>query len=145
MHLWPFTISELGKRNSEIGSFLNNPLQIKMGRTDELKEMWLGLSELSGFPEPYLSGRITTYRRWSNIYSHQLIREDIRDLTGVKSVVDMETLYLLLPTKIGSPISATSLARDLKVSYNSVRSWLTVFENFFLNLFLPKHLKMLLR
>ena len=103
-----------------------------MEHADELKEIWLGLSELSGFPEPYLSGRKTNYRRWSNIYSQQLIREDIRDLTGVKSVVDMETLYLLLPSKVGSPISVPSLARDLKVSYNSVQSWLSIFERFFL-------------
>ena len=79
-----------------------------------------------------MAGRKTTYRRWSNIYSQQLIREDIRDLTGVKSVVDMETLYFLLPSKVGSPISISSLAHDLKVSYNSVRSWLSVFERFFL-------------
>jgi Predicted ATPase (AAA+ superfamily) len=131
-HLWPFTISELGKRNQEIGLFLNDPLRIVMEHADELKEIWSGLSELSGFPEPYLSGRKTTYRRWSNIYSQQLIREDIRDLTGVKSVVDMETLYLLLPSKVGSPISVPSLARDLKVSYNSVQSWLSIFERFFL-------------
>ncbi len=131
-HLWPFTISELGKRNREISLFLNDPLQISMEHSDELKEIWSGLSRLSGFPEPYLAGRMTTYRRWSNIYSQQLIREDIRDLTGVKSVVDMETLYLLLPSKVGSPISTASLARDLKASYNSVRSWLSVFERFFL-------------
>jgi predicted AAA+ superfamily ATPase len=131
-HLWPFTVSELGKRSREIGHFLNDPMQIVMEHADELKEIWSGLTELSGFPEPYLSGRMTTYRRWSNIYSQQLIREDIRDLTGVKSVVDMETLYLLLPSKAGSPISASSLARDLKVSYNSVQSWLSVFERFFL-------------
>ncbi|MBW1863658.1 MAG: ATP-binding protein [Deltaproteobacteria bacterium] len=131
-HLWPLTISELGNRNSEIGLFLNDPLQIEMEYVDELKEIWSGLSELSGFPEPYLSGRMTTYRRWSNIYSQQLIREDIRDLTGVKSVVEMETLYILLPSKVGSPISVPSLARDLKVSYNSVQSWLSVFERFFL-------------
>ena len=131
-HLWPFTISELGKRNREIGLFLNNPLQIVMEHADELKEIWSGLSELSGFPEPYLSGRMATYRRWSNIYSQQLIREDIRDLTGVKSVVDMETLYYLLPSKAGSPISIPSLARDLKTSYNSIQSWLLVFERFFL-------------
>ena len=131
-HLWPFTISELGKRNREIGLFLNNPLQIVMEHADELKEIWSGLSELSGFPEPYLSGRMATYRRWSNIYSQQLIREDIRDLTGVKSVVDMETLYYLLPSKAGSPISIPSLARDLKASYNSIQSWLLVFERFFL-------------
>ncbi|MDB9823413.1 DUF4143 domain-containing protein, partial [Deltaproteobacteria bacterium] len=62
----------------------------------------------------------------------QLIREDIRDLTGVKSVADMETLYILLPSKVGSPISIPSLARDLKVSYNSIKSWLSVCERFFL-------------
>ncbi|NQU03200.1 MAG: DUF4143 domain-containing protein [Syntrophaceae bacterium] len=75
---------------------------------------------------------MATYRRWSNTYSRQLIREDIRDLTGVKSVGYLETLYLLLPSKVGSPISIPSLAGDLHVSYNSVRSWLTVFERFFL-------------
>ena len=131
-HLWPFTISELGKKNREIGLFLSDPLQITMENINELKEIWSALAELSGFPEPYLAGRKTTYRRWSNIYSQQLIREDIRDLTGVKSVVDMETLYFLLPSKVGSPISISSLAHDLKVSYNSVRSWLSVFERFFL-------------
>ena len=131
-HLWPFTISELGERRREIGPFLNDPLQISMEQANELKEIWSRLSELSGFPEPYLAGRMRTYRRWSNIYSQQLIREDIRDLTGVKSVVDMETLYLLLPSKVGSPISSSSLSHDLKVSYNSVRSWLSVFERFFL-------------
>lgn len=131
-HLWPFTISELGKSNRQIDQFLKNPLQIEMENTEELKGIWSGLSELSGFPESYLSGKKTTYRRWSNIYSQQLIREDIRDLTGLKSVLDMETLYYLLPSRIGSPISAPSLARDLKVSYNSIQSWLSVFERFFL-------------
>jgi len=131
-HLWPFTIPELGKRNRDIGLFLSDPLQMTMENINELKEIWSALAELSGFPEPYLAGRKTTYRRWSNIYSQQLIREDIRDLTGVKSVVDMETLYILLPSKVGSPISVSSLAHDLKVSYNSVRSWLSVFERFFL-------------
>jgi predicted AAA+ superfamily ATPase len=131
-HLWPFTIAELGDRNVTIHEFLNNSLQITMERNDELKEIWSRLSELSGFPEPYLANRMTTYRRWSNAYSQQLIREDIRDLTGIKSVGDIETLYLLLSSKVGSPLSATSLARDLQVSYNSVRSWLSVFERFFL-------------
>ncbi|HIJ40909.1 MAG TPA: ATP-binding protein [Deltaproteobacteria bacterium] len=131
-HLWPLTISELGNRNREISDFLKDPLEIEMSDASELKEIWSGLSEFSGFPEPYMAGRKTTYRRWTNIYSQQLIREDIRDLTGIKSVVDLETLYFLLPSKVGSPVSIPSLASDLKVSYNSVRSWLSVFERFFL-------------
>ena len=131
-HLWPFTIAELGNCNITIDAFLNDPLQISMERNDELREIWSRLSEQSGFPEPYLASRVMTYRRWSNTYSQQLIREDIRDLTGIKSVGDVETLYFLLPSKVGSPLSIPSLARDLRVSYNSVQSWLSVFERFFL-------------
>ena len=131
-HLWPFTISERGRRNRDMEDFLKNPLFITMENAEELKEIWLELSERSGFPEPFLSGRTITYRRWSNVYTQQLIREDVRDLSGVKSVTDMETLYFLLPSKVGSPIPIPSLARDLKVSYNSVRNWLGVFERFFL-------------
>jgi uncharacterized protein len=131
-HLWPFTISERGGRSRDMEDFLKNPLFITMENAEKLKEIWLELYERSGFPEPFLSGRTRTYRRWSNVYTQQLIREDVRDLSGVKSVTDMETLYYLLPSKVGSPISITSLARDLKVSYNSVRNWLGVFERFFL-------------
>ncbi len=131
-HLWPFTLAELGKQQTTIDAFLDDPLQISMEHAGEFKEIWEGLSELSGFPEPYLSGRKTTYRRWSNTYSKQLIREDIRDLSGVKSIGDIETLYLLLPSKTGSPLSVMSLANDLQVSYNSVRNWLSIFERFFL-------------
>jgi len=131
-HLWPFTISELGGQNRTIVKFLKNPLHITMKKKDNLREIWIQLSVLSGFPEPYLSNKITTYRRWSNTYSKQLIREDIRDLTGIKSIGSIETLYHMLPSKIASPISIPSLACDLKVTYNSINSWLSAFERFFL-------------
>ncbi len=131
-HLWPFTVAELGKSHIKIDEFLKNPLEIDMKQKDKLKAIWLRLSRFSGFPEPYLSGRTTTYNRWSNIYSQQLIREDIRDMTGIKSVGNMETLYLLLPSRVGSPLSIPSLANDLHISYNSVHSWLSAFERFFL-------------
>ena len=131
-HLWPFTIAELGKANVAHNEFQKNLLKISMKRHAELQEIWSTLADLSGFPEPYLSGRKTTYRRWSNTYSQRLIREDIRDLTGVKSIGDMETLYYLLPSKVGSPISIPSLSQDLKVSYNTVRNWLEMFRRFFM-------------
>jgi predicted AAA+ superfamily ATPase len=130
--LWPFTIAELGGINLDIEAFLKNPLGIRIVKREELKEKWNRLSELSGFPEPYLANKKASYRRWSNTYSNQLIREDIRDLTAVKSVKEMETLYYLLPSKVGSPLSIPSLASDLRVTYNSIRNWLSVFEMFFL-------------
>ncbi len=131
-HLWPFTIAELGGRNREFDDFAQDPLNLEIRENVRLGEIWSNLLELSGFPEPYLSGKKRTYKRWSNIYSQQLIREDIRDLTGIKSVIDIETLYLLLPTKVGSSLSIPSMASDLRVAYNSIRNWLGVLERFFM-------------
>jgi uncharacterized protein len=131
-HLWPFTIAELGNRRKEIEIFLKDPLAVSMAGSEDFREKWRRLSAFSGFPEPYLANRATTYRRWSAAYSSQLIREDIRDLTGVRSIGELETLYFLLPSKVGSPVSVPSLAADLKVSYNTVQNWLSVFEHFFL-------------
>jgi len=131
-HLFPLTVAELGGRRRRFEEFRRTPLQLNMEGAGEAQAHWEQLAELSGFPEPYLSGRKTTWRRWSQIYAHQLVREDIRDLTGIKSVQEIETLYLLLPTKVGSPLSIPSLAGDLKASYNSVRNWLDVFERFYL-------------
>ena len=143
-HLWPFTIAELGGRSSGIKSFLKDPLRME-DSSKALSDIWTQLAALSGFPEPFVSGRETTYRRWSNTYSSQLIREDIRDLVEIKSISDLETLYLLLPSKIGSPLSVPSLANDLKVSYNSVRNWLSVFERFFLTFSIPTWTKSITR
>jgi len=134
-HLWPFTVAELGGRNRDhnLREFLERPLEVDMENRAALAEIWAGLSSFSGFPEPFLAGRSTAYRRWSRTYSRQLVREDIRDLSGVRSVRELETLYDLLPSKIGSPLSVPSLARDLKVSYNTVQSWLALLERFFLS------------
>lgn len=136
-HLFPFTIAELGGMNRPFAEFMSDPLQITMKKSGTLKDLWRQLSTLSGFPEPYLSGRETTYRRWSNTYTRQLVREDIRDLTDIKSVQDIETLYTLLPSKIGSPLSANSLADTIKISYNTVRSWLDILERFYLTFSIP--------
>jgi predicted AAA+ superfamily ATPase len=131
-HLWPFTLAELGGTGQTLGAFLDNPLQICNDNLAEHDAIWNQLAQYSGFPEPYLAAKIATYRRWSRTYHRQLIREDIRDLTDVKNTDDMEILFALLPSKVTSPLSIPSLAGDLKVSYNTVKSWLGVFDRFFL-------------
>ena len=131
-HLWPFTIAELAETSRPIEDFLRDPLDLTMERNRELKAIWSQIEVVSGFPEPFLANRATSYRRWSQVYARQLIREDIRDLTDIRSIGHMETLYTLLPSRVGNPLSLTSLAETLHVSYNTIRSWLDIFERFFL-------------
>jgi uncharacterized protein len=136
-HLWPFTIAELSGGSRSVADFLTDPLAIAMENAGTFSAIWENLETMSGFPEPFLSGRTAAYRRWSNSYSQRLILEDIRELSEIRAASDLETLYHLLPSKIGSPLSIPSLANDLKAAYNTVQNWLTLFEKFFLTFSLP--------
>lgn len=131
LHLWPFTQAELGRANLKPEEFFGNPQQVSMDRHPELKELWRALSEQSGFPEPFLAGRKTAYRRWSSAYAGQVIREDIRDATGIKAVDELETLYQLLPAQVGQLLPVPALAQGLQVAYNTIRSWLLTLQRFF--------------
>jgi predicted AAA+ superfamily ATPase len=50
----------------------------------------------------------------------------------MKHIDDIEILFSLLPSKVGAPLSIPNLATDLKVAYNTVKSWLSVLERFYL-------------
>ncbi len=131
-HIWPLTLAEFSKEKLSITRFLEDLLSTT---SPFLQDKWELLNNVSGFPEPFKKGNEAGYRRWSNAYSKQLIREDVRDLSGIKAVNSMETLYYMMPERIGSPLSIPSLANDIKVSYNTVASWLALFERFFFNVF----------
>ncbi|MHB9097383.1 MAG: ATP-binding protein, partial [Syntrophales bacterium] len=131
-HLFPFTLAELGNMRRPHEEFMADPFAVSSAKSGKLRETWNALGSYSGFPEPFLAARAATYTRWSNTYAHQLIREDIRDLTDVRSVTAMETLFHLLPSRVGNPLSVSGMARDLQVSPVSVKNWLDMFERFFL-------------
>lgn len=136
-NLWPFTAGELGRSTRSLTDFLADPVALPAGLDEKNVAVWARLEILSGFPEPFLRDSLPSYRRWSSAYGQRLIREDIRELTDIRAVTDIETLYYLLPSRIGSPLSIPSLAEDLKVSYNTVQSWLAIFERFYLTFTLP--------
>jgi predicted AAA+ superfamily ATPase len=129
--LWPLTLAELADRRHSFDQFIKDPLMILPEKKADEK-LWEQLSLLSGFPEPYVSGKDTVYRRWSNNYRQQLIREDIRNMTQIKDIDSVEILFSMLSSKVGSPLSLSTLAQDLQVSFNSINHWLEVFESFFL-------------
>jgi predicted AAA+ superfamily ATPase len=131
-HLWPFTLAELAGRRVSMQEFWSSPLAVIPDTSQEAERTWRRMARFSGFPEPYVRASDRSYRRWSTAYHGQLIREDIRDLTGIVSVGTVATLFSLLPDRIGSLLSITSLAEDLKAAYNTVRAWLDVLERFYL-------------
>ncbi|PXF59400.1 MAG: hypothetical protein C4B58_03555 [Deltaproteobacteria bacterium] len=135
-YLWPFTLAELAGNNLSLEQFLSNPIEVRTCPNETLT-IWNNLSQFSGFPDPFLNENGHYYNIWSNTYKKQLLREDIRNLASLKKLEDVEVLFSLLPSKIGSPLSMTSLSRDMHVSFDSVRNWIEVFENFFMVFRIP--------
>ena len=130
-YLWPFSLAELAGNNLPFEQFMANPIKVH-SLSSETQTIWENLKRFSGFPDPYLAQDDQFYRIWSNTYKKQLLREDIRDLASIRKIENVELLFSLLPSKIGSPLSMASLARDMHVSFDSIRSWIEIFENFFM-------------
>ena len=82
------------------------------------------IETLTGFPEPLFSGNQARLRRWRQAHRTLVLREDLRDLTRIRDIGLVESLVLLLPERVGSPLSVNALSEDLGVSFATVKGWL---------------------
>lgn len=90
------------------------------------------LLTVSGFPEPFLEGEKSFYQKWKKTHLDIILRQDLIDQEDVKDIKSIEILVDLLQERVGSPISYSSLAKDLKVSDKTVKRWLSILENLYL-------------
>lgn len=82
------------------------------------------LLEFSGFPEPYFAQNLKILNIWRRNRVEKIIREDLRDLSRLPELSQVEMLASVLPEKVGSPLSIQSLREDLEVSFDTVKRWL---------------------
>jgi predicted AAA+ superfamily ATPase len=90
------------------------------------------LLTIGGFPEPFLVGSTKFYKRWKRSHLDIIIRQDLIDLENVQQITVIETLIQLLRKRVGSPVSYSSLARDLETSDKTIKRWLTILENMYI-------------
>ncbi len=112
----PFSVGELV---APWVGLSRDPVELGRGELDALER-------LSGFPEPLVARDERFYAQWRRQRSEQLLREDLRDLTRIQEVALVETLAELLRHRAGQLTTAASLARDLRVSQDTIRRWLRV-------------------
>jgi len=87
---------------------------------------------LGGFPEPLLSGRERTAKRWRKNYLDRIIKEEVREITALQHINKLLLMFELLRPRVGSPLSYSSLARDIQVSVDTIKNWLAVLEALYL-------------
>ena len=76
-----------------------------------------------GFPEPYLRRDARFTRRWQTLRTQQLVREDVRDMTGIIQLDQLEMLVRLLDQRSSHQLVYSNLANDIRTSIDTVRRW----------------------
>ena len=85
-----------------------------------------------GYPEPFLKRDARFSRRWRSLRLRQLVREDVRDLTRVQQIDQMEVLVRLLSHGSGRQLVYDTLARETRVAADTVRRWIASLCDFHL-------------
>ena len=90
------------------------------------------LLRFGGFPEPLARQNARHWRRWRRERQARVFSEDLTSLERVGEVSLLELLFSALLVRVGSPLSLQALREELQVSHDSVRRWLTIFDNLYL-------------
>jgi len=89
------------------------------------------LLTFTGFPEPYLEGDSKILNIWSRSRQEKIVREDLRDLSRLPELSQIEMLISLLDEKVGGLLSVQSLREDLEVAHTTVTRWLKYLEELY--------------
>lgn len=89
------------------------------------------LLRFGGFPEPFLKNSSRFYARWSTLRRELLIREDVRDLTHIHELGQLEILEQLVESMAGQLVNYTHLASEVNVTVETIQRWIKTFEALF--------------
>ena len=122
-HMHPFTVAEAVYQD------LPNPDKIIRPPKKISKNDFSALWDHGGYPEPFLKRDGRFSRRWQNLRLQQLLREDIRDLTQIHQLDQLELLIKLLMIRSGHQLVYSNLASDIQISVDTVRRWIATLCN----------------
>ncbi len=118
----PLSVAELCQQKVSIDAF---PDPIRLADAD-----WRALWDFGGHPEPYIKRSPSFSRRWQALRRQQLLREDIRDATSIQDLDQLAVMARLLEASSGEQLIYSALAKQVRVSENTIRSWVATLCSF---------------
>jgi len=113
----PLSIGELARPTARTDALVAPPAELEEG-------VFEALLETGGFPEPHEKGDEQFHAKWRQTRSQLLFKEDLRDLSRIRELGQVEILADLLVDRVGGTLVYSNLARDLDASVGTIKNWL---------------------
>lgn len=113
----PFTVAEADRTDlPDPRRIVREPKRLPQFEYDAL---WVH----GGYPEPFLARDSRFSRRWRGLRREQLVRGDLREVSRLQDVAQMETLAAILEERSGTQLVYSNLANEVRVSVDTARRW----------------------
>lgn len=122
-HMYPLSIAEIVRKKMPVAE-ISPPVRIS-------DRDFSSLERFGGFPEPYIKRDVRFYNRWRRTRLKLLFREDLRDLSRIYEVGQVELLAEFLRRQKGQLVNYAALARKIRASQESIRRWISVLESLY--------------
>lgn len=106
LHLWPLSADEL-----------NNTKLLK----NSSDMLWRG-----GYPEVWAENLDT--KDFFNDYIQSYLERDIKEILSIKNMRDFRRFLNILALRAGQILNYSTIARDLEVAVNTIKSWISTLE-----------------
>ena len=94
-------------------------------------EDWQALWCFGGFPEPFLKRSATFLRRWNSLRREQLLRDDVRDLSGVVQLDQLAAIAEILTHRSGEQLVYSSLGQEVRIDEKTAKSWIGILKHLY--------------
>ena len=122
-HMHPLSVAELAHQKMTEKE-ISRPQSISISNFERLERF-------GGFPEPFLKHNVRFFNRWKRTRLKLLFREELRDVTRIYEVGQVELLAEFIRQHAGQLINYASLARKIRASQDSIRRWIEVLESLY--------------
>ncbi len=119
----PLSVAELLRQDlPDFERIIRSPARIN-------NEDFSALLTYGGYPEPFIKRDMRFSRQWRNLRQQQLLREDMRDMTQIHQLDQLEVLVNLLISRSSHQLIYSNLAGEIQVSIDTVRRWINILCN----------------
>jgi predicted AAA+ superfamily ATPase len=109
------------------------------------EKIYHNLLQFSGFPEPFFEATESFYTKWKRSHIDLILRQDFLSQENIQDITSLETLTEMIRSKTCSPLSYSSLARDLHKDTKTIQRWIKHLENHYIAFIITPYSKNIAR